>query len=81
VRAVQGRLPEAATALRRAVDRGWLPPAPFFKPDLEADPALRLLKELPQFQKARSRILEHTARERVEFGPTLPAIRAVAPKG
>lgn len=79
MRAVQGRLPEGATALLEAVERGWLPPAPHFRPDLQADPPLRLLKDLPQFQQARSRILAHVARERRELGPTLAAVRAAAP--
>jgi adenylate cyclase len=69
LRAVQGRLPEAATSLRQAVDAGWLPPAPLFKPDLNADAPLALLKRRPEFQESRTRILTHMARERAQLGP------------
>ena len=72
VRAVQGRLPEAAAALRQAIDAGWLPPAPLFKPDLNADAPLALLKKRPEFQQARTHILAHMARERAELRPSRP---------
>ena len=72
VRAVQGRLPEAAALLRQAVDAGWLPPAPLFKPDLNTDAPLALLKNRPEFQQARTRILAHQARERAELRLSRP---------
>ena len=72
VYAVQGRVSEAAASLRQAVDAGWLPPAPLFKSDLNADAPLALLKGRREFQQARSHILAHLARERAELGLNLP---------
>ncbi len=69
VLAVQGRLPEAAAALADAVEQGWHPEVPKLLNDLQLDPAFALLKDLPQFQQARSQVLAHAARERAELGP------------
>ena len=69
IRAVQGRLPEAAKAIQQATRLGSIPRMPVFLNDLELDPALALLKDLPAFQQARQHILSHMARERAELGP------------
>lgn len=69
IRAVQGRLPEAAAATLEATRMGWFPRPPVFLADLQLDPPLGLLKDLPAFQQARARTLAHFARERAELGP------------
>ena len=69
VRSAQGRLPDAVAALRKAIDGGWLPVAPLFKPDLEADPPLALLTDIAEFQQLRRRILARLSKERAELGP------------
>lgn len=69
LRALQGRPDEAVTALRLAIDRGWWPTAPFFKPDLMEDPPFALLKGDSGFERLRMRVLKHMAKERAELGP------------
>jgi TolB-like protein len=69
IRAAQDRPREAVAALRDAVDRGWWPDAPHFKPDLQEDTAFALLKGIPEFQRIRKRVLAQLAKERAELGP------------
>ena len=69
IRALQGRGKEAVAALRLAIDRGWWPTAPFFKPDLAEDPPLALLNGDAEFARLRSRVLDQLAKERAELGP------------
>jgi len=80
VRAVQGRHAEAVAKLREAIRRGWSPYAPQFKPDLQDDTALALLKGIPEFQQLRARTLAHLAKEREELGPIqIEGIKTAAP--
>jgi len=69
IRAVQGRRAEAAKTLTQAVREGWLGSMPAITPELLHDPPLALLKDMPEFQKARAYILDYVARERAELGP------------
>lgn len=69
IRAVQGRHRQAAQALTQAVQEGWLGSMPVIVPELLHDPPLALLKDMPEFQRARAYILDYVARERAELGP------------
>jgi hypothetical protein len=66
LRAVQGRREEAVERLARAVADGWLPRTPFMIDDIQRDPAFAQLRDLPQFQAIRQRILALFRRERSE---------------
>lgn len=80
IRAVQGRREEAAKALIEAVRGGWLGTPPVVNPELLQDPPLALLKDLPDFRKARAYILNFVARERRELGPIDPQSVPMAPR-
>ncbi|HUG45883.1 MAG TPA: TIR domain-containing protein [Sphingomicrobium sp.] len=80
IRAVQGRHAEAAKALTDAVRGGWLSSPPIITPELLHDPPLALLKDLPEFQRARAYILNYVARERAELGPIDPEQVPMAPR-
>ena len=80
IRAVQGRREEAANALLRAVQEGWVSIPPSIVPELLHDPALALLKDMPQFRNARAHILNFIARERAELGPVDPEAVPMAPR-
>ena len=80
LRAVQGRRQEAAKALVDAVRGGWLATPPLVYPELLHDPPLALLKDMPEFRRARAYILDYVARERAELGPVNPEEIPMAPR-
>ncbi len=62
------------------IRRGWSPNAPYFKPDLQDDTSLALLKGIPEFQQLRARTLAHLAKEREELGSIqIGGVRTAAP--
>jgi TolB-like protein/tetratricopeptide (TPR) repeat protein len=80
IHAVQGRREDAAKALGQAVRDGWLGAVPVIPPELLHDPPLALLKDMPEFQKARAQILGYLARERAKLGPIDPEQVPMAPR-
>ena len=80
IRAVQGRRDEAVKALIDAVRGGWLGTPPIVNPELLQDPPLALLKDMPDFRKARAYILDYVARERAQLGPIDPESVPMAPR-
>jgi len=80
IRAVQGRYEEAAKALLDAVRGGWLSTPPVVVPELLYDPPLALLKDMPEFQRARAYILDYVTRERAELGSIDPQTIPMAPR-
>ena len=66
--AVQGRKDEAIAKLTVAVGGGWLPPFLPIHTDLRLDPPLAELKDHPQFEVLRQKILRHLQKERNELG-------------
>lgn len=80
IHAVQGRREQAAKALGQAVRDGWLGAVPVLPPELLHDPPFALLKDMPEFQKARAHILRYLARERAKLGPIDPEQVPMAPR-
>ena len=71
VRALEGRVDEALTALGQAIDRGWLPDRDEFAVDISEEPSLAGLASLPRFQELRRRVLGRLAAERRKVGPII----------
>ena len=69
IRAMQGRKREATELLSKAFNDGWRPELPSYLPDLALDPPLATLRSEPGFERIRTAILAHFAKERAELGP------------
>lgn len=69
IRAMQGRKREAMELLSKAFSAGWRPEPPSYLPDLALDPPLATLRSEPGFERIRTAILAHFAKERAELGP------------
>ena len=64
--AVQGRTEEALSALERAFARGWIHAEPTDLPTLGDEPAFVSLRGHPRFERIKSNLAAHLARERAE---------------
>ena len=64
--AVQGRKADALSALERAFGHGWRQNGASDLRDINDEPAFRALHGEPRFERLRSRLADHFARERVE---------------
>ena len=73
--AVQSRKDEAFVRLDRALERGWSHSGSSDLPDFADEPAFRLLRGDPRFDRARARLAEHYARERRETGRIIALMR------
>jgi DNA-binding SARP family transcriptional activator/TolB-like protein/Tfp pilus assembly protein PilF len=69
IKAAQGERAQALALLDSAVGAGWLPDGRSNPLDLAEEPGFRDLRGDPRFEAARTRILNHIARERAELGP------------
>ena len=69
IRAMQGRKRKAIELLLKAFKAGWRPEIPNYLPDLALDPPLATLRSEPGFERIRTAILAHFAKERAELGP------------
>jgi len=66
VRAVQGRDDESVAILERALGRGWSHTETTDLDDLGDEPAFATLRDHPRFERIRTRLTAHMARERLE---------------
>jgi TolB-like protein/DNA-binding winged helix-turn-helix (wHTH) protein/Tfp pilus assembly protein PilF len=64
--AVQGRTEQALSALERAFSRGWVHAGPSDLPAIANEPAFSTLRGQPRFERIRSGLAAHLARERSE---------------
>ena len=64
--AVQGRLDEALSRLERAIGRGWRHAGSHDLRDIADESAFRTLRGHPRFERIRSNLVAHFARERRE---------------
>ena len=69
IKAAQGERAQAVALLESAIGSGWLPNGRSSPLDLGEEPGFRDLRGDPRFEAARTRILNHVARERAELGP------------
>ena len=69
--AVQGKTGEAIQALDRAMQRGWVHQGRADLPNIEDEPAFRLLRADPRFEPLRAKYRQHFAREREETARAL----------
>lgn len=65
--AVKGHKEEALTMLERAIERGWTHSESSDLRDIADEPAFRLLHGLPRYERLRTRLAAHFARERSEI--------------
>lgn len=68
IRAMQGRKREGMQLLSKAFSDGWRPEIPNYLPDLALDPPLATLQSEKGFDRIRTAILAHFAKERAELG-------------
>lgn len=66
IRAVQGRRNQALSMLERAVRRGWTDNLNTDLPDIADEPAFASLRGEPRFERVRTSLAAHLARERAE---------------
>ena len=63
---MQGRTEQALSALERAFARGWIHAEPTDLPTLGDEPAFVSLRGDPRFERIKSNLAAHLARERAE---------------
>jgi tetratricopeptide (TPR) repeat protein len=67
VLAAEGKTDEALSALEHAMARGWSHGGIADLRDIADEPAFRLLRANPRFERIRSALKQHNMRERAEF--------------
>lgn len=78
--AVAGRKDESVALLDRAMRRGWTHGGPTDLMSIADEPAFRLLRGHPGFERLRARLADHFARERAETLRVLGQDAAAAPQ-